>query len=151
MRQRAGFTTIEMITVVVLIGIIAMIGFPRIRGALDRQNVHSARAAAQTLVVKARAVAVQRGCRGTLHMTSDGRMWVTVCRVPAAVGSTRDTLGSVETLGARYNVTVGPSRDSLAFDARGLKINFERVTVRFMNNQVEDSLVVNELGKVVRQ
>jgi prepilin-type N-terminal cleavage/methylation domain-containing protein len=149
--RNKGFTTIEMVIVVVLMGVIAAMAFPRIRGALDRQNVRSARAAAQTFVVKARAAAVQRGCRGTLHLPADGRMWVTVCRLVPAGGSTRDTLGPIETLAARYNVTILPSRDSVAFDARGLKINFERVTIAFTHGSITDSLVVNELGKVVRQ
>ncbi len=146
-----GFTTIEMVMVVVIIGVIAAVGFPRIRGALASQNVRSARAAAQTFVVKARAVAVQRGCRGTLHTPADGRMWVTVCRVVPAAGSTVDTLGPIETLATRYNVTITPSRDSISFDARGLKINFERVRVTFVHGSITDSLVVNEVGKVVRQ
>lgn len=148
--RNKGFTTIEMVIVVVLMGVIAAMAFPRIRGALDRQNVRSARAAAQTFVVKARAAAVQRGCRGTLHLPADGRMWVTICRVVPAAGSTIDTLGPIETLGSRYNVTITPSRDSVMFDARGMKINFERVTVVFTHGSITDSLVVNELGKVVR-
>jgi prepilin-type N-terminal cleavage/methylation domain-containing protein len=151
MSNRAGFTTIELIMVVIIVGIIATVAFPRIRGALASQNVRSARAASTTFVTTARAAAVQRGCRGTLHMRADGRMWVTVCTVTPGVGKTLDTLGTVEPLGQRYSVTVAPSRDSVAFDARGMKSGFERVTVVFANNDVRDSLIVNELGKVVRQ
>src|ERR1051325_9366247 len=43
--KRSGFTTIEMVIVVVLIGIIDAIGFPKIRQSLDKANVRSARAA----------------------------------------------------------------------------------------------------------
>lgn len=151
MSNRAGFTMIEMTMVVIIVGVIGLIAFPRIRGALDSQNVRSARAASSTFVTTARAAAVQRGCRGTLHMRADGRMWVTVCTVTPAAGKTLDTLGTVEPLGERYSVTVAPSRDSVAFDARGMKSGFERVTVTFAHNDILDSLVVNELGKVVRQ
>lgn len=148
--RNSGFTTTELMMVIVIMGVIAALAFPRIRGALDRQNVRSARAAAQTFVVKARAAAVQRGCRGTLQMRADGRMWVTVCRAVPLAGSTIDTLGPIELLGARYNVSVAPSRDSVAFDARGMKVNFERISITFTNNDITDSLVVNEVGKVVR-
>jgi Tfp pilus assembly protein FimT len=151
MRTR-GFTTVELAIVIVLIGLIAAMAFPRIRGALEQQNVRSARAAAQTYVAKARAAAVQRGCRGTVNMPADGRVWVTVCTTLVPPGArTLDTLGPIELLGARYNVQVYPSRDSIVFDARGMKINFERVVVAFRNGSIQDSLVVNEVGKVVRQ
>lgn len=147
-----GFTTIELAIVIVLIGLMAALAFPRIRGALEQQNVRSARAAAQTYVVKARAAAVQRGCRGTVNMPADGRVWVTVCTTVVPAGArTLDTLGPIELLGARYNVQVYPSRDSIVFDARGMKVNFERVVVAFRNGSIQDSLVVNEVGKVVRQ
>ncbi len=147
-----GFTTIELAIVIVLIGIIAAMAFPRIRNALEKQNVRSARVAAQTFVVKARAAAVQRGCRGTVNMPADGRVWVTVCTTVVPPGArTLDTLGPIQLLGARYNVQVAPSRDSIVFDARGMKVNFERVVVVFRNGSIQDSLVVNEVGKVVRQ
>ncbi len=146
-----GFTTIEMVIVIVLMGIVAAMAFPRIRGALERQSVRSARAAAQTFVVKARAAAVQRGCRGVLHVRSDGRVWVTICTTTPGGGRTLDTLGPIDSLGARYKVQVAPSRDSIEFDPRGMKIGFQRVVVVFSNAAIRDSLVVNEVGKVVRQ
>ncbi len=146
-----GFTTIELAIVIVLIGVIAAIAFPRIRGAMERQNVRSARAAAQVFVVKARAAAVQRGCRGVVNMPSSGRVWVTICVATPVAGRTLDTLGPIELLGARYNVQVAPSSDSIVFDPRGMKVGFQRVVVGFRNGSIVDSLVVNEVGKVVRQ
>jgi Tfp pilus assembly protein FimT len=146
-----GFTTIELAIVIVLMGIMAAMAFPRIKGALEQQNVRSARAAGSTFVAKARAAAVQRGCRGVVHMPADGRAWVTICVATPVAGRTLDTLGAIELLGARYNVYVTPTVDSIAFDARGMKIGFQRVVVVFRNGSIQDSLVVNEVGKVVRQ
>src|SRR5438552_4788870 len=74
--RRSGFTTIEMVIVVVLIGIIAMIGFPKISKTLDKTNVRSARDAVGTLAGTARAAAIQRGCRTALHFTGN-TAWVT--------------------------------------------------------------------------
>ena len=67
--SRKGFSLIEMITVVVLIGIIAAIGFPRLRDALEKQNVRSAKALIATMAATARGAAIQRGCAATLNMT----------------------------------------------------------------------------------
>ena len=77
MRTR-GFTFIEVLIVMVLIGIIAALGIPRIRDAIQKNNVRSARAAIGTLVAKARGAAVQRGCKSAIHFTQGtaGKIWV---------------------------------------------------------------------------
>ena len=59
--RRSGFTLIEVVIVIVLIGIMASFFFPRIGQSLRRQDVSSARNAVTTLLAKARAAAVQRG------------------------------------------------------------------------------------------
>src|SRR5256884_3878425 len=83
--QRSGFTTIEMVIVVVLIGLIAAIGFPKIRQSLDKANVRSARAAVGTLAATARAAAIQRGCPGVIHvLPTHAPAWVTT-NCPAEV------------------------------------------------------------------
>src|SRR2546429_9930852 len=93
--RRSGFTTIEMVIVVVLIGIIAMIGFPKISKTLDKTNVRSARDAVGTLAGTARAAAIQRGCRSVLHFTGNTG-WVTT-----ACPTTVDTISGVQDLYAR--------------------------------------------------
>src|SRR2546422_10252822 len=82
MRTR-GFTFIEVLIVMVLIGIIAALGIPRIRDAIQKNNVRGARAALGTLVAKARGAAVQRGCKSAIHFTSGaaGEGWITACKV----------------------------------------------------------------------
>src|SRR5207247_1122752 len=102
--RRRGFTPIEMIIVVVMIGIIAVIGFPKIRRALDTTNVRSTRVYLGTAVATARAVAVQRGCRAAVHFSSPGTVWVTACSRTNAAAT--DTIGSVVDLASRYNVTL---------------------------------------------
>src|SRR5260370_25812144 len=66
---RKGFSTIELIVVIILIGVIASIGFPRLRDGLEKQNVRSAKALIATLAATARGAAVQRRCSPTLHLT----------------------------------------------------------------------------------
>jgi prepilin-type N-terminal cleavage/methylation domain-containing protein len=152
--RRSGFTTIEMIIVVVMIGVIAAIGFPRIRRALGKTNVRSARVYLGTAVATARASAVQRGCRAVVHFSSgaDATVWVTVCprRNPGA--GTIDTVGGVEQLASRYKVTLTPTRDSIQYDPRGLSMDNVSTTVRIEGNVAtdRDSVLINTLGKVVR-
>jgi len=147
--RRSGFTTIEMVIVVVMIGIIAMIGFPKIRQALDKTNLRSARDAVGTLAGTARAAAIQRGCRSVLHFAAN-TVWVTTA-CPTKV----DTVSGVQDLYARFKVTMNYSRDSVQYDPRGLSMDgYASNTVAWLTGSVStntDSVMINPLGKVVRK
>jgi len=145
--DRTGLTLIEIIWVIVLVGLMASLGIPRIRDALQKQSARSARVAGATLVVTARAAAVQRGCRATLNVLNDGRLFVEVCRISGAVGF--DTLGRVDVTD-RYGVTVTPSRNQIAFGPRGLTLGDQSATVVFQRTPHADTLIINAVGKVVR-
>src|SRR5881409_1859960 len=149
--RRSGFSTIEMVIVVAIIGIIALIGFPKIRQTLDRTNVRSARDAIGTLAATARASAIQRGCTGVLHFAAGvNTVWVTTS-CPAKV----DTVSGVQDLNARYKVTLTATRDSVRYDPRGLSMDaFASNTDVHLTGRVPgnmDSLMINPIGKVVRQ
>lgn len=146
-RRNTGFTVVELLWVIVLLGVMAAMGIPRIRGALQKQNVRSARVAGVAHIVKARAAAVQRGCRATVHVRSTGLIWVTACKT---AGTGIDTLGSVDDLRARYGVTVSASRDSIQFDPRGLSLGNQSGTVFVSNAVAADSIVINAVGRVVQ-
>jgi len=149
--RRSGFTTIEMVIVVVLIGLIAMTGFLKISKMLDKTNVRSARDAVGTLAATARAAAIQRGCRSALHFTaSPSTVWVTTA-CPAKL----DTVSGVQNLTTRFKVTLAASRDSVQYDPRGLSMDgFNSNTVVRLTGSVatnKDSVMINPIGKVVRQ
>src|SRR3989442_15764558 len=105
--RRSGFTTIEMIIVVAIIGIITLIGFPKIRQTLDKTNLRSARAAVGTLAGTARAAAIQRGCRSALHFAAATNAgWVTTS------GPTKGDTGSgVQDLKGGVRGTLTAPRD----------------------------------------
>jgi len=148
--RRAGFTFVEILIVMIIIGIAAAMGIPRIRSSIQKQNVRSARAAIQMMVAKARATAVQRGCRATLQLRAAGTAWVTACRT-STIGatSTLDTLGGVELVASRWNVTMSETVDSVRFDPRGLNVDYQQTIVRFASGSISDSVIINQLGKVV--
>jgi prepilin-type N-terminal cleavage/methylation domain-containing protein len=146
-RSRSGFTVIELLWVIVIMGVMGALAIPRIRGALQKQNVRSARVAGVAHIVKARAAAVQRGCRATVHVRSSGLIWVTACKT---AGPGIDTLGSVDDLHERYGVTLLTTRDSVQFDPRGLSLGNQTDTVVVRNAVATDSIVVNAVGRVVR-
>src|SRR2546430_17707916 len=106
--SRSGFTTIELIIVVAIIGIIALMGFPKIRRTLDKTNVRSARAAVSTLAVTARAAAIQRGCPAVVHfVATNATVWgATNCVAKGDTGSRGQQLGSP------FTVSMAAARDS---------------------------------------
>src|SRR5438876_4526484 len=115
--SRKGFSLIEMITVVVLIGIIAAIGFPRLRDALEKQNVRSSKALIATLAATARGAAIQRGCPATLNMTADS-VWITACGVNPPAANVQ--VGTKKMVGSEFRVTLNPSVANVVYDPRGI-------------------------------
>jgi Tfp pilus assembly protein FimT len=149
-----GFTTTELIYVVIIIGVVVSLGVPRIRDTLEKQNRRSMRAALVTYVAVARNTAVARGCRSSVHFISgpNSRVWVTACSVKQGAAPTaRDTLVGPEWTEANWNHRFLAGRDSINFDARGLRQNLVRtkITIRNKQDQDRDSVVVNQVGKVV--
>src|SRR5437660_735154 len=69
--RRDGFTLIEMIIVVVMIGVIAVIGFPKIRRALDQTNVRSTRVFLSTAVATGM---IAQGQRSAVAATDAARI-----------------------------------------------------------------------------
>lgn len=147
-RYEAGFSFIEMLVVMILIGIIASLAIPRLRGSLEKQNIRSAKALMSTLVATARGVAVQRGCSATLNMTSDS-IWVTACGVNPVAASVQ--VGTKKLVGEEFGVTLSPSAAAIVFDPRGIQTQFQSTTISFIGPNYRDSVVINQVGKVVRQ
>jgi prepilin-type N-terminal cleavage/methylation domain-containing protein len=147
MRNR-GFTAIEILMVMIIIGVLAAFGIPRLRNSLEKQNVRSAKALFATLVATARGVAVSRGCPATLTMTVDSA-WVTACGVSPPAASVQ--VGTKKLIGDDFNVKLGPSVSSLIYDPRGISTAYQVVTVQVIGTTVTDSVIINQVGKVVRQ
>ena len=147
-RSERGFSFIEMLVVMILIGIIASLAIPRLRGSLEKQNIRSAKALTTTLVATARGVAVQRGCSATLNLTADS-IWVTACGVnpPAALVQ----VGTKTLVGSEFQLTLNPSAASIVYDPRGIQTQFTATTIRFIGPNYRDSVIINQVGKVVKQ
>ena len=145
---RKGFSLIEMMFVFVVAGLILAIGFPRLQNGLEKQNIRSAKALLSTLVATARGTAVQRGCAATLNMTTDS-IWVTACGVNPPAASVQ--IGTKKLVGDEFNVTLAPSAATVVYDPRGIATVFQNTSVRITGAHYTDSVVINSVGKVIRQ
>src|SRR5437899_10367549 len=143
-----GFSMIELIAVLILIGVIASIGVPRLPTGLEKQSGRSSKALIAAVAATARGAAIQRGCPATLNMTADS-VWVTACGVNPPAANVQ--VGTKKMVGSEFRVTLNPSVASVVYDPRGIASVFQPRTFRVIGPHYQDSAMVNEVGKVIKQ
>ena len=115
--SRRGFTLIEILVVVVIVGVLMLIGFPRIQDQVARSDVRSAASRLASVYAQARANAISTG-RPTRFIPVGNRVVVTT-----GAGGVSDTVGVVHHLDSLYQVTVTLNEyadDLIEIDARGI-------------------------------
>jgi len=116
-----GITLLELVMVMTVIALLLGLTLPLASALAGRFRVGSARDAFVNTHARARAVAVQFGREGRLHIAADrGQFWVEVdTGVPGAMAT--DTIGMVVNVTKEYGgVTLFSPRRVLCFDSRGL-------------------------------
>jgi prepilin-type N-terminal cleavage/methylation domain-containing protein len=144
--NRRGFTLIEILIVVVLIGVIVAVAGPRLRTALVRQNVRSARDALVTMHATARASAIQRGRYTALWIVGDTALVVAQNPVTAAF----DTIVNPVNLRTRWGVAVTTNNNVLTFDPRGLFTTGGTTKIVVQRGVFQDAIEINPVGRVLR-
>ena len=139
-----GFTLIEILMVVTVIGLLTAIALPRIGDAMVAQNARAGRDAVISLHAKARAAAIQRGRSTRLVINGNSMIIVSQHPVTGAV----DTVGNVEDLFDRFGVTLSTTRDTLSFDARGLGTESSATTVTVTKGAHTYQITISMWGRV---
>ena len=142
---RKGFTLIELVIAIVLIGVMAAFMFPRIGEGLRRQDVKSARNAITTMHAQAKATAIQRGRPVAMVQRSNRVILLSRHPVTGAV----DTI-AVQNLAERYGVSLSTTEDSLVFDARGLGMESSSTRITVSKAGISDTIVITSIGSVLR-
>lgn len=147
-RHTAGFTVLELIVVITLIGALSAVAVPRIRDAVLRQSVRGARMAVAAQLSQARGSASHRACPSVIHVNvSSGTTWVTSC---ALTGVGLDTLGGVRRLAEVYGTRLASSMDSIVFLPMGVANAGGWQTIHFKRGDAVDSLRITPLGRAAR-
>lgn len=138
-QDRRGYSVAELVTVLVISGVVLSLTVPRFAAIRDSSATRSASADLGALFATARHLAITR--RDPVTVLLDGRRGAAEVRVRGQVLVRHE-------FGTMYGVTLGATRDSSVFDARGLGYGAANLTVVFRRGRASDTVVVSRLGRV---
>jgi prepilin-type N-terminal cleavage/methylation domain-containing protein len=143
MRQR-GFTLIEILFVITLIGVILAVALPRLGEAVSKQRLRSSRDAVVTWHARARAVAIEQGGYSMLEFVAPNKL-----RLRSFQQGTGWTMVDSTNLQDRYGTTFTTTSTTLLFDPRGLGWS-SAATVTLTNGTNSDQVGFGAFGRVIR-
>jgi prepilin-type N-terminal cleavage/methylation domain-containing protein len=146
MAARRGFTLIEVMIVVVVAGLLFLIGLPRLRDAVVRNNVYQARVALSGMYARARAVSIEQGRLG--YLVVNGNTVKVLVRLTPTGAAWADTVGVVENLNTRYGVTVAATADTIRFDPRGFGLNQTAASIAVNRDGIADTVFISAFGRI---
>ncbi|MFL5593837.1 MAG: hypothetical protein ACJ78M_02195 [Gemmatimonadaceae bacterium] len=152
--QRRGFTIIDTVVVISVIGIVAAISGPKLSAALQRRTTASAADVFALTHALTRSTALRYGRIAQLHIDAPGnRFWVDVDTSANGVGQ-RATIGNVRDL-SENGFQMTSTRSLVCFDARGLASTLGTcqsgdMKVVFLEGGLADTVTTTILGKLLR-
>ena len=136
---RPALTLLELVIVLVVIGLLSIITVREAGHYLDRLAARSAVSEAAEVIHQARDEAL------SLHTVVSVR--IDTVRDELALHARGQSL-ALHALGHAHGVALATSRDSLAFDARGLGYGASNLTLIVRRGRAAETLVVSRLGRV---
>lgn len=142
--NRRGFSLVELLIVIIIIGAIATFAVPMVRRGMEARRVAGARVAITTMNAKARAVAVQQS-RLVLFVVNGNEIRL-LSRHPVTGAA---TVVDRRDLNAVYGVTVVSTRDTLRYDPRGLGLQNASTSIAVSRpGGFADTVVITAMGGV---
>jgi prepilin-type N-terminal cleavage/methylation domain-containing protein len=138
---RPGFTLLEILIVVTIVGLITGVALPRARALLDSIAVRAAVADAARTLELARHTAMTRGARATVVIDS----------APARVtllsdGDTIRYRDETAMSGVRFHAT----RPTVVYNQLGMGVGVSNLSLYISRGTVAETLTVSRLGRVRR-
>lgn len=141
MHLRRAVTLLELLVVIAIAAVLGALALPRLRGVADRGAARGAATELSALFGEARDRALA------------GRRSVAVL-VDTATGGIALSAGGTtlvrRSLGAGYGVRLSATRDSMAYDGRGLGFGAANLTVVARRGGAAETVSVSRLGRVRR-
>ncbi len=133
-----GFTLPELLVVLLIASIVLGFAFVRLGAAADRAAVRAAVSDAASVFIRARNAALYRRAPVGVHIDTLATLLLT--RADSLVLGRRD----LRSFGVRLSV----SRDSMAFDGRGLGVGAANLSLVVRRGQAAETLFLSRLGRV---
>ncbi len=138
-----GFTLIETLAVVAIIGILGGIGLPRLMRSLSGPATRSAKQQVAAYLVRARAAAIENGQPALFVRTGNS------IEVLLDQGGVKSVFSPPQDLGNMYGVSVATNRDTIQYDPRGFASSLTgTVKILVTKGTKADSVCVLGLGRV---
>ena len=134
-KDNSGFTLIEMITTVILIGVVAVIAAPNFLGLLNRNRANSTLSQIEGAIKEAQRQAMRDGQSCTVNITSATRTVTGGCLLSNRVFEDNITLNADQTI---------------TFSAKGTTASNATIVVSANNNTVQKCLVVSSGLGIIR-
>jgi prepilin-type N-terminal cleavage/methylation domain-containing protein len=141
-----GFTAIELLIVIVLIGLLTAMAYPRMSAARTSAGLRAARVQFAASLAIARAAAVRWGRPAQLKRSGNSIQ----VRVDTSGTGAFVPLAMPVALDSQFNVTLSATVDSIVFGPRGLATNLSSSGAQFalVRGSVQDSVCLTRLGEV---
>lgn len=149
--RRRGFSLVEMLIVVVIIGIMVGIGLPKMRTGMTNNNVRAARTALINMIAAARNAGSQTNRSTWVKIEGNRAVVLARPRLDFVGGSTgADTIGPIQNLGQLYGVTVTATVDSFRFNPTLTSLDVIGTTFTISRSGHVETVAVDGLGRVIK-
>ncbi len=141
-----GFTVVEILIVVVLLGLLSAMAYPRTSGMRNSAGLRAARVQFAASLATARAAAVRWGRPAQLKRSGNS---IQVRVDTGGTGAFVPLAGAVA-LDSQFSVTLSATVDSVVFGPRGLATNLSSSGAQFalVRGSLQDSVCLTRLGEV---
>ena len=143
-----GFTTIELVMVIVVMSLLVLVTLPKFQDALGQNTLHGTRDRVMSRFAAARATAVNSGRVAYLHLHGN-QLYVTA-RPRRTVGGAgvQDTITAVENVYTLYGISMTSDADSVRIDPTG--VGGTAATVRLTKGSRVDTVRISKYGRVMK-
>ena len=141
-KNRSGFSLVEILIVIAIMGIVAMMALPKLGNMNDRNQMRSAKDGIAAKISRARNAAIATGRPSKFYVEGDSM------RISLFNGSLETHKDSIN-LYRQFGVHVASSAFSITFDGRGMTSGTANV-IKFTRRAITDSLCISPIGLINR-